>query len=316
MPRSSTDGLFDGIRSFLWPNDKNWKPTNLEMYDDYIAQTDNNQRYWIMKSRNRIFIDKVTKANAVMFKLRRSLKAALYSIVCGSVGFYGLGIAIYIIKGREQINLFLTIVISLVAIFLMNFLVNSGYWFFLSVKNIITPSVEIRFIWAMERIEKLTVQSPTQERTSGPSVHSRPIEDTAKMPRKTNAKALRIKIIFGVLAAVLMVIIFILYEINSNNKILSFARVRKEAQALYIRKKPEKDEENIICSLYPGAIVQISDGKVITDVANNIRFVHVRFNWQGHGVTTGWVGRGQLEDIPSADQKGDTPQACEDGKEL
>ena len=49
----------------------------------------------------------------------------------------------------------------------------------------------------------------------------------------------------------------------------------------------------------------------MSDPDNRITFTQVRFNWDGHGSTVGWVSEKGLEEVTGTTQDAVTPQTCD-----
>ena len=93
---------------------------------------------------------------------------------------------------------------------------------------------------------------------------------------------------------------------------MRLARVNSKFKAVLVRSEPRK-AENAICSFTKGAIVALvadEGGGRINDPDNRIIFVHVRFNWQGHGEQIGWIGEKVLEEFSGTEQDTEAQQTC------
>ncbi|WP_130471935.1 hypothetical protein [Candidatus Magnetaquicoccus inordinatus] len=193
------DHIFDGFGLlglvlklfFSWPtrifcpNDIYCKPQNLEAYDDCLAQTENGKKFWIMKSKNRQHMHRVTKANAFFLNIKSVFNAVFYGLFCSSLGWLGLVVSYPPIVREYLLSLVPTptVLLSLahttpyvlaVSAPMVFFSLNAIAWFFMALRILLMPSIEKRFIKAMERMEELVIPpSPPADTRAKPGDSSR-----------------------------------------------------------------------------------------------------------------------------------------------
>lgn len=177
--------LFSWPTRIFCPNDNTCKPQKLEAYDDCIAQTENGEKFWIMKSRNRQHMHRVTKANAFFLNMKSVFNAVFYGLFCSALGWLGLVVSYPPMAREYPFSLVPTpaVLLSLAhtqpyvlvaSVPMVLFFLNAVAWFLMAVRILLTPSIEKRFVRAMERMEGLVIPpSPPADTRARPGDSSR-----------------------------------------------------------------------------------------------------------------------------------------------
>ena len=107
----------------------------------------------------------------------------------------------------------------------------------------------------------------------------------------------------------------VIYRDSPPASAVRLARVGSRFYGVLVRTEPRggKKTPNKVCSLPQGAVVSLiadESGGRVADPDHNITFAKVRFNWGGHGDTTGWVSEKGLEQVEGTAQDAATAQTC------
>ena len=93
---------------------------------------------------------------------------------------------------------------------------------------------------------------------------------------------------------------------------LRLARVNGLHPKVFVRSEPANGD-NKLCVLSQGAVVAVFDGDNgrVPSPDKKITFAHIRFNWQDHGVTDGWISEKLIDAYSGSAQQANAPQTCE-----
>ena len=92
---------------------------------------------------------------------------------------------------------------------------------------------------------------------------------------------------------------------------MRLASINTKHLKILLRSSPGTGD-NKVCVLSQGAVVGFGAQGRVFDSEKGFSYVNIRFNRQGHGETSGWVGERVLNEFSGTAQDAKAPQLCED----